>query len=85
MLANNASKPVVIVLLDTLGKDTPVSDAQRVKNWLDTGDSDGTPSIVRAKPPRGGIRAAAANTKLKHRVHGSFSSRVARNGRSDNS
>src|SRR5689334_14536153 len=85
MLANIASKPVVIVLLDSLGKYTRVADAQRVKHWLETGDSDGTPSMVRAKPPRGGIRAAAANTKLKHRVHGSFPSRVARNGRSDNS
>jgi D-alanyl-D-alanine endopeptidase (penicillin-binding protein 7) len=39
MLANIASKPMVIVLLDSFGKFTRVADAQRVKHWLETGES----------------------------------------------
>ncbi len=39
MLANIASKPVVIVLLDSIGKLTRVADAERVKHWLETGES----------------------------------------------
>jgi D-alanyl-D-alanine endopeptidase (penicillin-binding protein 7) len=39
MLANIASKPMVIVLLDSIGKFTRTADAQRVKHWLETGDS----------------------------------------------
>jgi D-alanyl-D-alanine endopeptidase (penicillin-binding protein 7) len=39
MLANIASKPVVIVLLDSIGKYTRLGDAERVRHWLETGDS----------------------------------------------
>ncbi len=39
MLANIASKPMVIVLLDSIGTFTRVADAQRVKHWLETGES----------------------------------------------
>jgi serine-type D-Ala-D-Ala endopeptidase (penicillin-binding protein 7) len=39
MLVNVASKPFVIVLLDSLGKYTRIADAQRVKHWLETGES----------------------------------------------
>ncbi|MCC6198366.1 MAG: D-alanyl-D-alanine endopeptidase [Burkholderiales bacterium] len=39
MLATIASRPVVIVLLDSIGKLTRVADAQRVKYWLETGES----------------------------------------------
>ena len=39
MLATIASKPMVIVLLDSIGKFTRVADAQRVKHWLETGES----------------------------------------------
>ena len=39
MLANIASKPMVIVLLDSIGKFTRTADAQRVKHWLETGES----------------------------------------------
>ena len=85
MLTNIASKPVVIVLLDSLGKYTRVADAQRIKHWLETGESAPVSSLMAEKTPRGGIRAAAARAKLKHRPHGTFSSRVARNGRSGNS
>jgi D-alanyl-D-alanine endopeptidase (penicillin-binding protein 7) len=37
MLANVASKPMIIVLLDSVGKFTRLGDAQRVKHWLETG------------------------------------------------
>jgi D-alanyl-D-alanine endopeptidase (penicillin-binding protein 7) len=37
MLVNIASKPFVIVLLDSFGKYTRFADAQRVKYWLETG------------------------------------------------
>jgi D-alanyl-D-alanine endopeptidase (penicillin-binding protein 7) len=39
MMANIASKPVVIVLLDSVGKYTRLGDAERVKHWLETGDA----------------------------------------------
>ncbi len=39
MLATVASKPMVIVLLDSIGKYTRLGDAQRVKYWLETGES----------------------------------------------
>ena len=37
MLATIASKPFVIVLLDSAGKYTRLGDAQRVRHWLETG------------------------------------------------
>ena len=37
MLAQVASKPIVIVLLDSVGKYTRLADAARVKHWLETG------------------------------------------------
>ncbi|MFO1325528.1 MAG: D-alanyl-D-alanine endopeptidase [Burkholderiales bacterium] len=39
MLATIASRPMVIVLLDSIGKFTRLGDAQRVKYWLETGDA----------------------------------------------
>jgi D-alanyl-D-alanine endopeptidase (penicillin-binding protein 7) len=38
LLAHIASKPVVIVLLDSLGRHTRIADAVRVKHWLETGE-----------------------------------------------
>lgn len=37
MLTQIASRPVVIVLLDSVGKYTRLADATRVKQWLETG------------------------------------------------
>ena len=48
MLATIASKPFVIVLLDSAGKYTRLGDAQRVRHWLETGQT--LPAIVEAKP-----------------------------------
>jgi D-alanyl-D-alanine endopeptidase (penicillin-binding protein 7) len=63
MLANIASRPVVIVLLDSYGRLSRIADAQRVKYWLETGESLVLPS------------ASHVSTKARrasHRVHGSF-------------
>ena len=47
MLATIASKPFVIVLLDSAGKYTRLGDAQRVRHWLETGQA--LPAAARAK------------------------------------
>ena len=39
MMANIASRQVVIVLLDSYGRLTRIGDANRVKRWLETGQS----------------------------------------------
>jgi len=48
MLATIASKPFVIVLLDSAGKYTRLGDAQRVRHWLETGET--LPASAEAKP-----------------------------------
>ena len=50
MLANIASRQVVIVLLDSYGRLTRIGDANRVKRWLETGQS--LPVSQTAKPKR---------------------------------
>jgi D-alanyl-D-alanine endopeptidase (penicillin-binding protein 7) len=54
MLATIASKPFVIVLLDSAGKYTRLGDAQRVRHWLETGQALAVPSAAKspAKPAR---------------------------------
>ena len=39
MLTTIASRPFVIVLLDSNGKYTRLGDAQRVKHWVETGEA----------------------------------------------
>jgi serine-type D-Ala-D-Ala endopeptidase (penicillin-binding protein 7) len=39
MVTNIASKPFVIVLLDSFGRYSRIGDAARVKHWLETGES----------------------------------------------
>ena len=55
MLVNIASRPIVIVLLDSYGRLTRVGDANRVKYWLETG---GTLPASKAMP-----RATAKRVK----------------------
>jgi D-alanyl-D-alanine endopeptidase (penicillin-binding protein 7) len=59
MLATIASRPMVIVLLDSIGKYTRLGDAQRVKHWLETGETLSSsavrPTVARA-PQKGGQR-----------------------------
>jgi len=71
MLANIASRPVVIVLLDSYGKLTRVADANRVKYWLETGQ---------AMPVQATTRHAAPHAT--HRVKGTFMPKLAKNSRS---
>lgn len=50
MKTSVANRPLVMVLLNSQGKLTPLGDAGRVKKWLETGKS--------GPAPRSGIRAA---------------------------
>jgi serine-type D-Ala-D-Ala endopeptidase (penicillin-binding protein 7) len=54
MLATIASKPFVIVLLDSAGKYTRLGDAQRVRHWLETGQAlaPAAPAKVSPKPAK---------------------------------
>jgi D-alanyl-D-alanine endopeptidase (penicillin-binding protein 7) len=56
MLANIASRPVVIVLLDSYGRLTRIGDANRVKYWLETGRTMPA-AVVAAKPAAKSKRA----------------------------
>ena len=70
MLATIASKPVVIVLLDSIGKYTRLGDAERVKHWLETGDA--MPEAIKRAVAK--TRAQAA--KVRGPVRGSFAPRA---------
>ncbi len=58
MMATIASRPFVIVLLDSSGKYTRLGDAQRVRHWLETGETLALPSG--AKSPKAGRSRATA-------------------------
>jgi serine-type D-Ala-D-Ala endopeptidase (penicillin-binding protein 7) len=77
MLVNIASKPFVIVLLDSFGKYTRMADAQRVKHWLETGESlvMATPKTTRA------VKAKAANAKKVNGSRGTFHPRFVKASR----
>ena len=70
MLANIASRPIVIVLLDSYGRLTRIGDANRVKHWLETGESLPEVKAVKVKRFRGSMppSSARAPTKAKTRV-----------------
>ena len=72
MLVNIASKPFVIVLLDSFGKYTRIADAQRVKHWLETGES-----LVLA--PVKAVRAV--KTRATQRARGTFAPRAIKTSR----
>jgi len=69
MLVNIASKPFVIVLLDSFGRYTRIADAQRIKHWLETGES----LVVAA--PKAAVRAVKAKVK---RTSGTLKPRAVR-------
>ena len=71
MMVNIESKPFVIVLLDSLGKYTRIADAQRVKHWLETGESLAMTPVRAAHAIK--VRASA---RLHHRVHGTLHPRM---------
>ncbi len=53
MLANIASRSVVIVLLDSYGRLTRIGDAVRVKHWLETGESLPVTKTLKTKHVKG--------------------------------
>ncbi|MDE2210064.1 MAG: D-alanyl-D-alanine endopeptidase [Betaproteobacteria bacterium] len=62
MLVNIASKPFVIVLLDSFGKYTRIADAQRVKYWLETGRT-----LALGRPRRVHVvKVTNAHVKARH-------------------
>jgi D-alanyl-D-alanine endopeptidase (penicillin-binding protein 7) len=63
MLATIASKPFVIVLLDSAGKFTRLGDAHRVRYWLETGQS---------LPARAAGKSAPKSAKTKGAVTGAL-------------
>jgi D-alanyl-D-alanine endopeptidase (penicillin-binding protein 7) len=71
MLANIASRPVVIVLLDSIGKHTRLGDAERVRHWIETGDALPLPTYKRAAvakakgPVRGTMKLVKSPTVAK--------------------
>jgi len=64
MLATIASRPVVIVLLDSIGKFARLGDAQRVKYWLETGEALPAPVFKRA------VQKAPAKAKPESKPKG---------------
>ena len=59
MLATIASRPVVIVLLDSYGRLTRIGDANRVKYWLETGES-----MPAAKPTKSSAGKPKRSVKI---------------------
>jgi D-alanyl-D-alanine endopeptidase (penicillin-binding protein 7) len=66
MLATIASRPMVIVLLDSIGKLTRVADAQRVKHWLETGETLPA-SALKATAPKPAKAAKPASKGISGR------------------
>ena len=67
MLATIASRPVVIVLLDSIGKLARLSDAERVRHWLETGEALPPPAVKQAvakSAPKAGKARKAPTTKV---------------------
>jgi len=65
MLANIASRPVVIVLLDSYGRLTRIGDANRVKYWLETGGSMPAAKASTRKPTTKRVSGTLAPTSAK--------------------
>jgi len=61
MLATIASRPMVIVLLDSIGKLARLGDAERVRYWLETGEALPPPAaktaVLKSAPKAGKSRA----------------------------
>jgi D-alanyl-D-alanine endopeptidase (penicillin-binding protein 7) len=71
MLANIASRSVVIVLLDSYGRLTRIGDAVRVKHWLETGESLPVTKTLKTKRVKGTLSQtshAPAAVKVKAAV-----------------
>lgn len=58
MLAQIASRPVVMVLLDSVGRYGRIGDAQRIRTWMETGE-------VQPLPPPEPVRLASGKSRGK--------------------
>ncbi len=58
MLAQIASRPVVMVLLDSVGRYGRIGDAQRIRTWMETGE-------VLPLPPPEPVRLASSKSRGK--------------------
>ncbi|GIK86514.1 MAG: D-alanyl-D-alanine endopeptidase [Burkholderiales bacterium] len=80
MLANVASRPVVIVLLDSIGKYTRLGDAERIRHWLETGDALPLRAVARGAGPA--AKASAPGKRVSGGpVRGSFNAAPPRRSR----
>jgi D-alanyl-D-alanine endopeptidase (penicillin-binding protein 7) len=68
MLTTIASRPIVIVLLDSYGRLTRIGDANRVKHWLETGESMPEAKAVKVKRFRGSMPPSSARASAKARA-----------------
>ena len=68
MLATIASKPFVIVLLDSAGKYTRLGDAQRVRYWLETGRALPAAAAAKGSSKTAKVKTAAAATRPAAKV-----------------
>ena len=75
MLTTIGSKPFVIVLLDSWGKYTRLGDAQRVKHWLETGETLASPTLGSPRRFHGSFEPRA-----RHAAKPVASARVVRGG-----
>jgi D-alanyl-D-alanine endopeptidase (penicillin-binding protein 7) len=66
MMATIASRPVVIVLLDSFGKNSRIGDANRIKRWMEA-SLNPAPAKTRSRPLQRGTRYSA-NTITTRRV-----------------
>ncbi len=63
MFAKIAQRPVVLVLLDSVGRFSRIGDAQRIKTWMETGEVLEIPKPVVYKKSKA-KRGAKANMKV---------------------
>ncbi len=68
MLATIASRPMVIVLLDSIGRLARLGDAQRVKYWLETGEALPAPAVKPAVMKSSSKNKARRSTKRGAKV-----------------
>ena len=67
MLANIASREVVIVLLDSYGKLTRIGDANRIKHWLETGQAQPAARVTKPRRVKGTLLPAHSVRTSKSR------------------
>lgn len=75
MLTTIASRPVVIVLLDSIGKYTRLGDAERVRYWLETGEAQPEPpkraiTLVKGQAAKRGPVSGTLTVRAPVKSHG---------------